>query len=83
MRILATHHTKFLWSADSAILFKDGAIVSQGPPEEVLGHKDFVGKDYDAKDVAMAIDGEVRIENNCSNTLIEFVIFIFKYSLID
>ena len=60
-RILATHHTKFLWSADSAILFKDGAIVSQGPPEEVLVHKDFVGKDYDVKDVAMAIDDEVGL----------------------
>ncbi|XP_066936141.1 ATP-binding cassette sub-family C member 10-like isoform X2 [Clytia hemisphaerica] len=47
-RLLSTHHKKFLWSADSVILFEDGEILSRGPPEEVLDRKESSGKEKDA-----------------------------------
>jgi len=34
-----------LWSADSVILFKDGKIVSNGPPEDVLTNKEFTANE--------------------------------------
>lgn len=60
VRLLATHHTKFLWSADSVILFKDGKIVSNGPPEEVLTNREFTANQSQSLgDAAMEIEHEV------------------------
>ena len=36
LRLLGTHHTKYLWQADSVILLHEGSIKAHGCPEEIL-----------------------------------------------
>ncbi|CAH1791548.1 unnamed protein product [Owenia fusiformis] len=40
-RILCTHHIKYLKHADVVLVMKDGAIVEEGSPQDVLSHLNF------------------------------------------
>ncbi|XP_057315929.1 ATP-binding cassette sub-family C member 10-like isoform X2 [Hydractinia symbiolongicarpus] len=41
-RFLCTHHTKYLWRADTVIVLDNGEITAHGPPEQTLTQEELI-----------------------------------------